>query len=98
MNKNTQWVLVECVSTFHHRYMVETPKHKDLWALDTVTMNEAKEFSQTHIGEQIITHRVVSEKTALELCDQDNAYAKTWNNSKKLEAFFTTIADCEKQK
>lgn len=92
-NKQTQWVLVECVSTFHHRYMVETPKDKDLWALDTVTMNQAKEFSQQHIGEQIITHRVVSEKTALELCNQDNSYAQAWSNQKKIDAFFTTIKD-----
>jgi len=92
-NKQTQWVLVECVGTFHHRYMVETPKDKDLWALDTVVMNEAKEFSQQHIGEQIITHRVVSEKTALELCNQDNSYAQAWNNQKKIDVFFTTIKD-----
>ncbi len=93
MNKKTQWVLVECVGTFHHRYMVETPKHKDLWALDTVVMNQAKEFSQQHIGEQIITHRVVTEAEALQLCNQDNSYAQAWSNSKKLDAFFTTIKD-----
>jgi hypothetical protein len=73
--------------------MVETPKDKDLWALDTVTMNQAKEFSQQHIGEQIITHRVVSEKTALELCNQDNSYAQAWSNQKKIDAFFTTCKD-----
>ena len=93
MNKNTQWVLVECVGTFHHRYMVETPKHKDLWALDTVVMNQAKEFSQQHIGEQIITHRVVTEAEALQLCNQDNSYAQAWGNQKKIDAFFTTIKD-----
>jgi hypothetical protein len=73
--------------------MVETPKHKELWALDTVTMNEAKEFSQQHIGEQIITHRVVTETEALQLCNQDNSYAQAWSNQKKLDAFFTTIKD-----
>ncbi len=43
-----QWVLVECVSQFRQRYMVEVPvgtdqygKDKSEWALDTVTMNEA---------------------------------------------------------
>ena len=73
--------------------MVETPKHKDLWALDTVTMNQAKEFSQAHIGEQIITHRVVSEAEALQLCDKDNKYAQAWGNNQKLDTFFTTIKD-----
>ena len=46
MIKETEWVLVECVSTFRMRYMVEVPKDKSEYALDTVTMNEAKEFSQ----------------------------------------------------
>ena len=52
-NKETQWVLVECVSTFRNRYMVEVPvgtddynNDKTLWALDTVTMQAAKKFSQ----------------------------------------------------
>jgi len=48
MEDETEWVLVECISTFRERYMVEVPKGKADWALDTVTMNEAKEFSQKH--------------------------------------------------
>ena len=99
--KQTQWVLVECVSTFRQRYMVEVPvgtddygKDKTLWALDTVTMEEAKEFSQEHIGEQIVSHRVVSKKEALELCDQDNDYTKSWDKELKMKTFFTT---CEEQ-
>jgi len=63
----TQLVLIECVSSYRIRYMVEVPKgidtlgnDKSLWALDTVSMNEAREFSQEHIGEQIISHRVVA--------------------------------------
>ena len=94
--KQTQWVLVECVSTFRQRYMVEVPvgtddqgKDKTLWALDTVTMEEAKEFSQEHIGEQIVSHRVVSKKEALELCDQDNDYTKSWDKELKMKTFFT---------
>ena len=63
----TQWVLVETVSTFRERYMVEVPvgidrygKDKADWALDTVTLEEAKEFSQEHLGETIVSHRVVT--------------------------------------
>ena len=95
--KQTQWVLVECVSTFRQRYMVEVPvgtdehgKDKMLWALDTVTMEEAKEFSQEHIGEQIVSHRVVSKKEALKLCDQDNDYGSSWDKETKMKNFFTT--------
>ena len=68
----TQWVLVETVSTFRERYMVEVPvgidrygKDKADWALDTVTLEEAKEFSQEHLGETIVSHRVVTKEEAL---------------------------------
>ena len=95
--KETQWVLVECVSTFRERYMVEVPKGTDnygkdkaLWALDTVTMEDAKEFSQAHIGEQIISHRVVSRAEALNICEQDNDYIATWDDDTKIKNFFTT--------
>ena len=97
-----QWVLVECVSQFRQRYMVEVPvgtdeqgKDKTLWALDTVTMEEAKEFSQEHIGEQIVSHRVVTKKEALELCDQDNDYTKSWDKETKMKTFFTTWEEQE---
>ena len=98
--KQTQWVLVECVSTFRQRYMVEVPvgtddlgKDKTLWALDTVTMEEAKEFSQEHIGEQIVSHRVVSKKEALKLCDQDNDYGSSWDKETKMKNFFTSLEE-----
>lgn len=88
--EETEWVLVECVSTFRQRYMVEVPKDKAVWALDTVTMNEAKEFSQEHLGEQIVSHRVVTKEEALKLCDTDNSYCSSWDDETKLKNFFTT--------
>lgn len=87
--RETELVLVECVSTFRMRYMVEVPKGKAEWALDTVTMNEAEEFSQEHLGEQIVSHRVVTEDEAITLCDVDNHYCSTWTREKKLETFVT---------
>ncbi len=91
-----QWVLVECVSQFRQRYMVEVPvgtdqfgKDKSEWALDTVTMNEANEFSQEHLGETIVSHRVISLADALVLCDKDNAYVADWTEEQKLDTFFT---------
>jgi hypothetical protein len=89
-SEETEWVLVECVSTFRTRYMVEVPKDKSEWALDTVSMEEAKEFSQEHLGEQIVSHRVVSKKEALSLCDVDNDYTKDWDKEQKMKTFFTT--------
>jgi hypothetical protein len=96
----TQWVLVETISTFRERYMVEVPvgvdrygKDKADWALDTVTMEEAKEFSQEHLGETIVSHRVVTKEEALALCDKENDYAKKWNDELKMKNFFTTMAE-----
>lgn len=96
----TQWVLVEAISTFRERYMVEVPvgvdrygKDKADWALDTVTLNEAKEFSQEHLGETIVSHRVITEADALALCDKDNDYAKNWSDEIKMNTFFTKIEE-----
>jgi hypothetical protein len=94
--KETEWVLVECISTFRQRYMVEVPNGKTLWALDTVTMEEAKEFSQEHLGEQIVSHRVVTYDEALALSDKDNDYTVSWDNDLKVKNFFTTIEDQKK--
>lgn len=89
MSKDTEWVLVEAVSMFRMRYMVEVPKGKSEYALDTVVMNEAKEFSQKYLDETIISASVLSKKEALALSDQDNDYTKNWPKDKKIEAFFT---------
>ena len=90
-----EWVLVECVSTFRHRYMVQVPKGKKEWAMDTVVMHEAEEFSQEHLGEQIVSHRVVSEEDALKMCDEDNDYARAWNDEHKINTFFTKEGEQE---
>ena len=89
MSKKTEWVMVETVSMFRMRYMVEVPKGKKEYALDTVTMHEAKEFSQQHLDETIVSHRVVTKKEALQICDEDNNYCSSWTSDKKESAFFT---------
>jgi hypothetical protein len=82
--------------------MVEVPvgtdrqgNDKSLWALDTVSCNDAKEFSQEHLGETIVSHRVVSRKEAMTLCDTDNEYASNWNDDMKVKAFYTSWEDIE---
>jgi len=86
----TELVLVECISQFRQRYMVEVPKGKAEWAMDTVTLNQAEEFSQEHLGETIVSHRVVSKEEMLTLCDKDNDYAKAWNDEHKMKTFVTS--------
>jgi len=85
----TEWVLVECVSSFRIRYMVQVPKGKSDWALDTVTMNDAKEFSQEFLNESIVSNRVISKDEAVKLCDIDNEYFAAKDEDLKIKVFFT---------
>jgi hypothetical protein len=96
MSEETQLVLVECVSMFRIRYLVEVPvgidnygHDKKEWALDTVSMEAAKEFSQHHIGENIVSSRVITKEEALVLCNHDNDYARSWSEEHKIQQFFT---------
>ena len=94
--RETQLVLVECISQFRQRYVVEVPigvddfgNDKANWALDTVTMEEAHEFSQEHLGETIVSHRVVTPEEVLKLCDKDNSYCSSWTDEHKMDTFVT---------
>lgn len=91
--EKTEWVLVETVSMFRIRYMVEVPKGKDEYALDSVVTHEAKEFSQHHLDEIITSHRVVTEEEALEIFDKDNDYCKSWDKELKMKNTFTKIGE-----
>jgi hypothetical protein len=92
-SEDTEWVQVDCVASYRMRYMVEVPKGKAEWALDTVVCQEAKEFSQEYLGEQIVSHRIVSQEEALELCDKDNSYCESWTDDLKIKNFFTKEGD-----
>jgi hypothetical protein len=83
------WVLVECVQQYRMRYMVQAPADHPEYALDDVTMQTSKEFSQLDIGETIVSHRVISHDDALKLCDEDNDYTSGWTEQQKVKSFFT---------
>lgn len=86
----TEFVLVECISQYRMRYVVEVPKGKSDWALDTVACEQAKEFSQKWLGETIFSHQVIPTRDGvIALCDKDNDYCSTWPEDQKLEVFVT---------
>jgi hypothetical protein len=94
--KNTKIVLVDAISTFRMRYAVELKSDSpDEWALDTVVCGDAKEFSQEHLGEQIVSHRVVSREEFLEVFDKDNDYLKAIETDRKFEIGLTELKDSE---
>lgn len=94
MSKKTKLVMVDAVSSFRMRYVIEVPEDTDSpeeYAADLVRNGSPKEFSQSHIGELVASTRVVSKKEAFEICDQDNDYAANYTDNQKVEAFFTTL-------
>lgn len=93
--EETEWVLVEALCQFKVSYMVEVPKGKSEYALDTVTMEEAKEFSNEHLQptDIILGHRVVTKEEALKLCDERNDYTSSWDEETKMKSFFTPMKE-----
>ena len=97
MANKTIWVLVETVEMFRMRYVVECPVDHPEYALDTVTAEQANEFSQKHIGETITSARTIPEEEALELCAEDNQWGDSWTWKKEpiIKNHFTRMEDID---
>jgi hypothetical protein len=91
------YVIVTTVQTFRHRYCIPVEELRRLnleveatnsdllnWARDEVTMEEVKEFSQEHLGEQIIDSRIMTQEETLKLFDEDNVYLQGWTPEQKI--------------
>jgi len=89
MANKTAWVLVESISQYVTKYVVECPIDFPEYALDTVNNQEAKEFSQHYVGESILSYQVVDQKDAIAQCDVDNEYYSQNSIESKISAFFT---------
>jgi hypothetical protein len=96
----SKFVLVDCISQYRMRYIIEVPdnhnEHEypcsaEQWALDTVTAEEMKEFSQLYLGETIVSSREITKEEIVPLCDIDNEYCKSWDDDKKVEVFVTEV-------
>ena len=79
--------LVETVSIFRQRYVVEAKEESE--ALDEVVVNASShkddwhEFSQKHIDEVVTSSREISKEEYLKLYDKDNDYATVWSDDMK---------------
>lgn len=88
----TKIVLVDTLVSYRMRYAVELAEDSpESWALDTVTMAQAAEFSQECLGEQIVSHRVVTEAEFLQQFDKDNSYLADWTAEKKFDSALTRL-------
>jgi len=104
-NGDGSWTLTKKVDDIMNNYLVETVlvyrmryvvKAKDsIHALDEVAMNEDNpefsEFSQLCLGSHISSVRELTDNEVLKLCDEDNEYAKSWSDEKKLETFINVV-------
>ena len=75
--------LVETISMFRIRYVVECESADH--AKDTVSMDEAEEFSQLHIDEMITTAREIDDVEYLRVFDEDNEYLREWTEDQKFK-------------
>jgi hypothetical protein len=85
--------LVETISMFRMRYVVETDSASD--AKDEVTCNfdgKLREFSQMHVDELITSARPIDDKEYLRLFDEDNDYLKDWDDIQKF-SFVNVVHD-----
>jgi hypothetical protein len=93
IKQKPEYVVVTCVSTFRNRYVIPVDELQRMnpdeevdpsWALDAVTCEDVKEFSQRHVGEQIIDAQVLREPEVLQFFDADNDYLKDWTEEQKI--------------
>lgn len=93
----TKYVMVTAISSYRIRYAIPVDElqklnedvpvdgHEIEWAEDSVTCQDAEEFSQLHIGESIIDSRIVDEQEMLQMFDAENDYLKSWTKAEKIE-------------
>lgn len=76
------------------RYVVELENsNPNTWALDTVSCEEATEFSQEHLGETIVSHRQIGEQEMLQLFYRDNDYLNRLTPDEVKQKFVTKLKD-----
>ena len=69
---------VDTVQTFYHSYLVSQPdEHKPEWCQDAVTCEHADEFTQKHLGEQIISYREVTDDEII--AEAEDTYLDGWS-------------------
>jgi hypothetical protein len=86
--EKTKLVLVETVSSFRMRYVVEIPEDASEEIAHDFALNseDVKEFSQKHVGEEVTGSYTIDDMHLLRVFDRDNSYLSSWNDAAKLES------------
>ena len=96
----SKYVMVDTVSMFRMRYVVEVPDDAECspeeYAMDTVTCEEAKEFTQYHIGENIVSTREVTLEEAIAQYRKDEpVLGEAWDDKVIIKNAITPIGHSE---
>ena len=91
----SKYVMVDAISQFRMRYVVEVPDDAACstveYAEDTVTCEDAKEFSQLHLGETIVSSREITLEEAIKQFKTDEPIFSEWEDSVIINNAITTV-------
>ena len=89
------YVTITTVSTFKIRYVVPIDKLQAMnpdaevnpieWAKDSVTLGEVEEFSQKHLGENVIEGKCISESEMFSIFAEENDYLSIRTDEEKIK-------------
>lgn len=78
-------VMVDCISQHRIRYCVEVEDDIQHANDEVIMGKDIEEFSQTHLGEVIVSTREITKEEYLRMFDEDNPYLKGWEEDAKLK-------------
>jgi hypothetical protein len=104
----SKYVMVDTVSQFRIRYVVEVPDDvgeemyrggmasfpitPEEYAMDSVTCEEVREFTQKHLGETIVSTREVTlEEAVAQFRKEESAFGDTWDDETIIKNQITEI-------
>jgi len=104
----SRYVMVDCISQFRLRYVVEVPDDveegqypctSEEYASDIVVCEEAKEFTQQHIGETIVsTSEVTLEEAIAQFRKDEPMFGESWDDELIIKNAITPIGHSEQEK
>jgi hypothetical protein len=74
--------LVEAISQFRIVYVVDTETQS--LAEDAVHLEKVEEFGQAHLGEMVVSSRLIDDDEAIRIHDELNSYLIEWTREQKL--------------
>ena len=102
------YMMVDTISQFRMRYVIEVPDEVGLehhpatpedYAMDMITCEEAKEFTQHHLGETIVSTREVTLEEAIDQFRKDEPMlGESWDDTVIVKNAITPIGHSEQEK